>query len=108
MAVFGVIALLPILYVASFGPACWIGSRTNVGAGFIRRLYHPLFCSFYIDPQHRRFIGTATHWYHDLGAAEGWGWGYSDDSQASEEEAMTWRKIDDGMDQKWPSILECH
>ncbi|HEY2251160.1 MAG TPA: hypothetical protein VGH74_08875, partial [Planctomycetaceae bacterium] len=29
----------PVLYVASFGPACWISSRTETGAGIVAIAY---------------------------------------------------------------------
>jgi hypothetical protein len=33
---------LSALYVASFGPACWISSRTDSGAKIVDRVYQPL------------------------------------------------------------------
>jgi hypothetical protein len=30
------------IYVASLGPACWISSRTNVGAPMVSAIYRPM------------------------------------------------------------------
>jgi hypothetical protein len=35
------VALLPILYVVSFGPACWISSRVQPSGEIISVLYQP-------------------------------------------------------------------
>jgi hypothetical protein len=67
-------ALLPVLYVASFGPACWISSRMNSGnwIGFtaLPTVYRPLLLGMYCD----RRIVIAVEWYAGLGAAHGWRW----------------------------------
>jgi len=36
------VAAMPILYVASFGPACWIAGRTGVGDSTVSTMYAPL------------------------------------------------------------------
>ena len=33
---------LPVLYVVSFGPACWMGERMNTGAHAISVVYRPI------------------------------------------------------------------
>ena len=33
---------VPVLYLASFGPACWLASWTNTGAGFLPMIYRPV------------------------------------------------------------------
>ena len=33
---------LPVLYVASFGPACWISSRLNSGSSAVSCVYRPI------------------------------------------------------------------
>jgi hypothetical protein len=64
-------ALLPVLYVASFGPACWISSRAKYGnLTVLPAVYLPLLEVMWSD---MRIFG-AFHWYADLGAASGWGW----------------------------------
>jgi hypothetical protein len=68
------IALLPVLYVASFGPACWISSRMNSGNWMnftaLPTVYRPLLLPMFY---HRR-IAIAVDWYAGLGAASGWHW----------------------------------
>jgi hypothetical protein len=34
---------LPILYVGSFGPACWLTSHHNSCSGFVSHIYWPFF-----------------------------------------------------------------
>lgn len=34
--------LLPVLYLASFGPAAWISSRLNFGARLVPIVYGPI------------------------------------------------------------------
>lgn len=34
--------LSPVLYVASFGPACWISSYCNAGGTFVVTIYKPI------------------------------------------------------------------
>ena|SRR5436190_4328290 len=36
------VVVVPVLYVASFGPACWIVSRTGIGIQAIPTIYVPL------------------------------------------------------------------
>lgn len=40
---------LPGLYVASFGPACWIVSRTGMGSGALPGAYRPVTARLMID-----------------------------------------------------------
>lgn len=47
-----VIALLiglPVLYVASFGPACWLSSRTGIGRKSLPAMYRPMLMLMKID-----------------------------------------------------------
>jgi hypothetical protein len=60
---------LPVLYVASFGPACWVTSWTRgTGAQLLPRLYAPL-----LTPSDSR-ISKAREWYACAGAKAGWWW----------------------------------
>jgi hypothetical protein len=34
--------LLAVLYVASFGPACWIDERMEIGTGWVSMTYRPI------------------------------------------------------------------
>jgi hypothetical protein len=60
-----------VLYVASFGPACWISSRTNIGAPVVDVAYHPLLLVWLHCP---RPVGKSFVWYSSLAAADGWMW----------------------------------
>ena len=69
-----VLAALPVLYLLSFGPACWISSRMNLreefGLRVLPSLYQPIIA--YMEPQ-RKFTDVA-NWYAQLGAAPGRSW----------------------------------
>ena len=54
---------IPLLYVASFGPACWIVSRTVVGHAAFRLAYRPLDSIAWHGPYQVR---QALQWYGDL------------------------------------------
>jgi hypothetical protein len=58
---------LPVLYVASFGPACWTSDRTNSGTRLISVVFHPIVKLANGSP---RVHGIAL-WYAGLGAGEG-------------------------------------
>ncbi len=63
---------LPILYVASFGPACWISSRAPVVVPFVHFSYRPVMWTWCVSPKGvRRLI----HEYASLGKARG-GWDF--------------------------------
>jgi hypothetical protein len=90
------VALLPILYVASFGPACWISSRMNLGNWInftaLPTVYRPLLLAMYCD----RRIVIAVEWYAGLGAASGWRWvniASSDHYWISGPNELVWVKI---------------
>ena len=61
---------VPVLYVASFGPACWITSWTDIGARVIPIAYFPITCGLSSPSPAERAI----RWFSNLGAARGWGW----------------------------------
>ena len=60
--------LLPVLYVLSFGPACWITSRTHAGASKIRIVYSPM---TWVSSSSNRLAETLS-WYAGNCAADGW------------------------------------
>jgi len=62
---------LPVLYVASFGPACWIASYADAQNGTVETLYHPVIWAWDVVPKP---VQTALGAYSTWGAAEGWGW----------------------------------
>ncbi len=70
---------VPVLYVASFGPMCWVASRTNVGAGIFNVAYRPVRWVFHaLDIEDNSGAARAFVWYARLGARDGWNWiGYT-------------------------------
>jgi hypothetical protein len=82
-----VVVGLPVLYVASFGPACWIASRTEIGIGLLQIVYHPLITAMPRDDRIIRIYSASDgcvrafyypdgiiHWYSTIGAKPGWRW----------------------------------
>src|SRR5262245_54617373 len=67
------VACLPVLYLASFGPACWVVSRTNRGALPLSVLYGPIAqIMWWTDTE--SVLGSAINRYSKLGAAPDWAW----------------------------------
>jgi hypothetical protein len=58
----------PVLYVLSFGPACWIVSRTDCGHTAVTEAYRPIGCAVWKCPQ---FIWLNTWAYARWGMARG-------------------------------------
>jgi len=77
-----------LLYPVSFGPACWITSRTGVN-GVIPKLYRPMLAAMPAPPEKAPLMpgihGGRMYGYPDgiinsyatVGAAPGWMWRYS-------------------------------
>ena len=70
---------LPILYVLSFGPVCWITSRTNVGVDLLPKLYLPVILVWdwdtpVVSPDRPHPIHEAMWWYTRVGAGGDWQW----------------------------------
>lgn len=63
------VVAVPVLYVASFGPACWISSRTNAGMEMIPVVYSPLVSVWYRGGVPAR----ALNWYCNLWSSKNWG-----------------------------------
>ncbi|MBI3863307.1 MAG: hypothetical protein HY290_15555 [Planctomycetia bacterium] len=60
---------VPVLYVLSFGPPCWIATRVSGEFSDAPLIYRPLTWTF---KQSR--VGFAIQWYTELAAADGWRW----------------------------------
>ncbi len=60
-------------YPLSFGPACWITSRTNVGASAIPVIYRPL--TLAMSPYSESAVNRVSTWYAKIGAPDDWQWG---------------------------------
>jgi hypothetical protein len=63
-----VVALLA--YPLSFGPACWISSRTGIGVYKLPTLYRPILSAM----SRRGSVTNLCRWYAQLGAAPDWNW----------------------------------
>ncbi len=68
-----VVVVALVAYALSFGPACWITSRTNFGASAIASAFWPMT----VASSRCERIGHALTSYAEIGAAEGWNWGLS-------------------------------
>lgn len=64
---------IPALYIASFGPACWITSRIEFGASKVPIFYLPVIWCMAHDKRDRR-VAHAIMWYSEFGAAKDWQW----------------------------------
>jgi hypothetical protein len=62
-----VIVVVLLLYVASFGPACWISERTATGAGPVSVVYQPMLWFWMSTKQ----PGTLVRWYALVGTTDG-------------------------------------
>lgn len=73
---------VPVLYVASFGPACWITSRlgSTTGAEIVSRAFDP---ALRLGSRYSESVVTFAGWYSEIGAAEGWSWQF-----------RQWRQLD--------------
>jgi hypothetical protein len=64
-----VVAIL-ILYPLSFGPACWISSRLDLGADAVSAVYRPMTWKLFRDD----LVARTIEQYSMLLAAPGWHW----------------------------------
>jgi hypothetical protein len=60
---------LPVLYAVSFGPACWISSRSGTGVSVVNSAYQPMLGLAFDGPD---VIQRGTLWYGQLVAVGGW------------------------------------
>ena len=84
-----------LLYVASFGPACWVASRLDRGADLLPVIYGPF--TWGMSPQTDTTISRAIMWYAEIGAAENWVWGSHsevDDMPGMEDVRWEWVEIE--------------
>src|SRR5579872_4382999 len=66
------VALVALLlgYSLSWGPACWITSRTGVGVSKLPVVYRPMTWAMSTNEGTRK----ALDWYAQIGASNGWSW----------------------------------
>ena len=60
-----------MLYVTSFGPACWILSWRNFRINGEESAYAPVIWMWHLEPSR---ISEVFRWYACLGAADHWTW----------------------------------
>ncbi len=84
------VALVGVMvgYPLSFGPACWITSRTNTGASAIPVLYRPL--TWAMSPYSDTTINRVSTWYAKIGAPDDWEWGAVWDSTEGGHVGWNW------------------
>jgi hypothetical protein len=63
---------VPVLYVASFGPASWLMSRTSLCTEAITTVYQPVFFCWMRGPEK---TAAWINWYCYVGAKKEWYWG---------------------------------
>jgi hypothetical protein len=64
--------VLPVLYVASFGPACWISSRATKCVPIVETACSPMMFICDVSPN---FVVQFIQWYSGIGASGRWYWG---------------------------------
>jgi hypothetical protein len=62
-----VVVILVVTYSLSFGPACWINDRTEIGSDVISIAYRPVL-SLANDSLNVSFVGRVVRWYASVGA----------------------------------------
>jgi len=75
--VVGLCVGLPVLYVVSFGPACWITSRLNLPGDWLVVVYRPVTA---VIELRSGLLCDAVQWYSFLGASKDWGWWFDTSS----------------------------
>jgi hypothetical protein len=86
--------VVPLLYAASFGPACWLTSHLEYGADLLPIIYRPIVATIMTDQQKEKQQCAAYSWmegrsekvpvvpegrlarFASLGAPAGWHWRY--------------------------------
>jgi hypothetical protein len=81
-----VVVCLPLLYVLSFGPACWISSRTGMGVYKLPTLYRPILYAMSCS----RSVAKLCNRYAKAGAPSDWNWVDVSDSAAP---VWLWAKV---------------
>jgi len=83
VAFWATIALAAVLvgYPLSFGPACWISSRTGVGAEIVTAIYRPLIRRSPLQWFFSKYSQLAAHpgWCWSSNESQGKDWHWGDD-----------------------------
>jgi|GEM_PF-6597946 len=67
-----VVVVVALLYVASFGPACWITSHLDRGSNLIPVVYRPI--AWAMSAERNTVVNRVSKWYAKVGAPENWEW----------------------------------
>ena len=97
----GIVVVLVLAYPLSFGPACWITSRTNTGASAIPVVYRPL--TWAMSPGSETMFNRVSSWYALVGAPENWMWGAAWDPGAGRFVGWVWVSLDEASPVPAPS-----
>jgi hypothetical protein len=54
--------LLPLLYILSIGPACWLTIRTNVSTSALENFYRPITWAMYVFQCQVLAFASASQW----------------------------------------------
>jgi hypothetical protein len=73
-----VVVALPLIYVLSFGPACWISSHSGIGVYALPKVYRPILEAM----SSSRSVADLCNSYAKAGARSGWQWVDASDSAA--------------------------
>ena len=87
-----VVVVVALVYLLSFGPACWISSRMNVGADLVPVVYRPLTWAMSPDPE--TMFNRVGSWYALVGARENWMWGAAWDPGSGRFVDWVWVSLD--------------
>jgi hypothetical protein len=60
------LALTPVLYTLSAGPACYLVAKTGTGLAAARAFYAPLIWLADVSPELRRLLGNYERFWTDL------------------------------------------
>lgn len=66
------IVAVSLLYIASFGPACWITSRVAINPRWLFTAYAPFI--WVLNGNGPDVLYDLTVWYSLAGTSSGWGW----------------------------------
>jgi len=61
------LVVVPVLYIASFGPACWISERNGIGERAVSKVFWPIVWVAETNPRATKVV----LWYASLGVTSG-------------------------------------
>jgi len=79
-----IVVAATLAYPLSFGPACWITTRIDLGASSIQVIYRPIYSTMSYAPVP---ISSAIRWYVNALSANNWLLGIGEDDK------WTWSQV---------------